>query len=577
MQINRNKFFSEALINFLASRKIQNAVLSPGSRNTPLTFAAASHKKIKTYSVIDERAAGFFATGLARSTKKPVILICTSGTAAAEYLPAVIESYFQKIPLVVITADRPACLRGTGANQTIYQSDIYGKHVLKTWDIAPPEMSVKYAEKFSTVLIKLSEVIDADIKGPVHINMQLDKPFEPDDFTDDKPQELIKSIKKKLLVGRDITNPKPEKFILPEQIAKKLKDSDKILIFCGPDAVKGKVESDDLQKLSKHLDAPVLSDGFSGIESKNKYRCVCSSFQLYSGRFTDKLKPRIIVQFGNLPVSKVGEEILSVKGITRIIVNSEGKIKGKYANTAVVCQSDIRSFVGEVLNKVKKSKDINQSPYFSTIVSADRSALDAKYYALDKVPFTEAEIIRKVDEKCNPGDSLMIGNSMPPRDFDYISALFSGNLRLFHNRGASGIDGIIASAAGIAAGAASRTFLIIGDVSFFYDLTSLNIVRQQKLNLTIILLNNGGGRIFDLLPVKRFPDMVKDFYNTPVGLDFKKLVTAFDIRYDNPITINELDSLLSKTFTGFNVIECKTSIKDSIKLRETADMYFESY
>lgn len=575
MQINRNIFFSEALISFLASKKIEHAVLSPGSRNTPLTFAAARHKKIKTYSIIDERAAGFFASGLARSTGKPVVLICTSGTAAAEYLPAVIESYFQQIPLIVITADRPARLRGTGANQTIYQNNIYGGHVSKAWDIAPPQFSTAYMKKFTGILQWLSDMIDDDSKGPVHLNLQFEKPFEPDDFTDELAAAELSRIKKMLKVTKPVKKAVNPAFKMPSALIKKLTSAYHCLIFCGPDAVQSKEDSEGIARLSDKFNAPVLCDAFSGLSKPHKSNYTFHSFHLYTDKLADEIRPDIIFQFGNVPVSKAGEVILSIKGITRVVVNKSGQIKGEYGNTAILCRSDIRSFTFEAIKAAKKRRFFD-ARYDERITYLERAAEDAKRDSMKSIPFTEAEIIKTVADNCTFRNPLMISNSMPPRDYDYISGLLKGERQMYHNRGASGIDGIIASAAGIAAGSASRTFLIIGDVSFFYDLTSLNIIRQQKLNLTIILLNNGGGKIFDMLPVRRFPEMLSQYYHTPAGVNYRKLISAFDIQYENAKSVGELREFLGRSFTGCNVIECKTSINDTLRLRKAAEEEFAS-
>lgn len=575
MQINRNIFFSEALISFLASKKIRHAVLSPGSRNTPLTFAAAGNKKISTYSLIDERAAGFFASGLARSTKKPVILICTSGTAAAEYLPAVIESFFQKIPLIVITADRPAKLRGTGANQTIYQNNIYGDHVIKAWDVPPPEPDQRYAGKWSGVLGELSDLIDRGLNGPVHLNLQFDKPFEPDAFTDNLTASEIRILKKSLRITSKSGKRLPPAYKMSSELNKKITSAFHFVIFCGPDAVKSKEDSAYIGRLADTFGAPVLCDAFSGNSKQHQSRYTFHSFHLYAGNLISEIKPDIIFQFGNLPVSKAGEEILSMKGVTRVVVNREGEKKGDYGNTAIVCKADISSFAKEAV-RTAKNKKFSDTSYYERIHALEQAAEEAKRHSLESILFTEAEIIKTVAENCTSRNPLMIGNSMPPRDLDYISGLIRGSLNLFHNRGASGIDGIIASAAGIAAGSVSRTFLIIGDVSFFYDLTSLQIIKQNNLNLTIVLLNNGGGKIFEMLPVKRFPEMIRQYYHTPAGVNYRKLIFAFDIRYDNPKTVRELTQILSKDFSGSNVIECKTSINDTIRLRKASEEKFSS-
>ncbi|GMU86519.1 MAG: 2-succinyl-5-enolpyruvyl-6-hydroxy-3-cyclohexene-1-carboxylate synthase [Ignavibacteriales bacterium] len=573
MQINRNIFFSEALLDFLTSRKIEYAVLSPGSRNTPLTFAAAHHKKLKTFSIIDERAAGFFASGLARSTGKPVILNCTSGTAAAEYLPAVIESFFQKIPLIIITADRPAKLRGTGANQTIYQNNIYGSHVIKAWDIAPPLPDARSVKKMARVFHELAALIDRGLEGPVHLNLQFDKPFEPDAITDTPTASELNKLKKSLRIADRKRKISPPAYKMSAALKKEINSAFHVFIFCGPDAVKSKEDSEYIARLCDKFDAPVLCDAFSGISKQHQSRYTFQSFHLYADKFIDDIRPDIIFQFGNLPVSKAGEEILAMKGVTRVIVNKDGKIRGEYGNKVFLCRSDIASFTKEVIRAVKNRRFF-ESGYDERINALEAAAETAKRTSLESFPFTEAEIIKVVAENCTFRNPLMISNSMPPRDFDYISGLVGKQLNLYHNRGASGIDGIIASAAGIAAGSSSRTFLVIGDVSFFYDLTSLQIIKQSNLCLTIVLLNNGGGKIFDMLPVKRFPEMVKHYYHTPAGVNYRKLISALDIRYDNPKSIRDLTEILGRDFNGCNVIECKTSIKDTIRMRKVAEEEF---
>lgn len=577
MQINRNIYISSLLIEALTAEGINHFVLSPGSRNTPLTTAVAQNKKAKSYSIADERAAGFFATGLSRNLEKPVVLVCTSGTAAAEYLPAVIEAYYQEIPLIIITADRPAALRRTGANQTIYQHGIYTYYVSDSLDLDTPSLTIASMKNFGAAC-RLAMVAGlAPCKMPLHINMQFDKPLEPDSFTDKLTRDKETRLKKTFYGAfhKRIPLKKPEPKISP-RLLRILNASEKKIIVAGPGSAVNQQEADSIIGISELLHAPVLADAFSGLRKRKYSGKVVTNHDL----FVDKLcstegSSDLIIQIGRVPSSKSIEILYEYSHARHIIISPTSEFHGFADHRNDVYAGSAEGFLHQ-LQKVKVKQHTDAPAFFQSVTKLEKQGSAAKETVFVRNGFSEADISRTIVNELPADETLFIANSMPPRDFDFAVQSYGDKLQVYHNRGASGIDGIFASAAGTVAASAKPLTIVIGDVSFFYDVSSLLLLGRLKSRVTIVLLNNGGGRIFDLLPIKNHPELLKKYYHLPPKVSFEKLASAFEFGYIHCSGHRALGKAFAGRTRGNLIIECKTDIKHSAAIRKSVRTNFLS-
>ncbi len=525
LKINRNIFWSNLFIDFLVNKGLKSACISPGSRSTPLTLVTATNKLIKSFPIVDERSSAFFALGISKTSNFPALIITTSGTAVAELYPAIIEAYQSRIPLIVCTADRPAYLRNTGSNQTINQKNIFKNHIRFSSDIPMKEITKTNIKKFLTII---SEGVDICLRkdiGPVHFNFQFEKPFEPDSYTDKIPIHLVDySIKhsQALLENKIIndSNHHNSEFNLQNKIIN--------LITVG----NGNFNNDFtklLNLLTVKYNIPIFADFSSGLRSNNlKLNNLIYNYDslLRCDEFQSYFKPKQIIHFGRSITSTILEDYLVKNKSKRIIVNEFGD-RFDSAKKGKIIKSDPVNFLKSLL---KENLKVNSKDTILNLLSLDSEIEVIKTDTFSNI-FSEVELLKILISKIPDDCSVFIGNSLPIRDFDFFISKVEKKIKIFTNRGASGIDGIISTAAGISANNKKPTFLILGDLSFFYDLNSLLPIRNFNIPLKIILLNNYGGRIFEYLPIASYKKVFHKFFLTPTDLDFRKVAESFSIDY----------------------------------------------
>lgn len=570
MKINKNNIWTEAFVNQLVELGVKYACISPGSRNTPLTLAFNKNKKIKTFVVIDERSSGFFATGLARTSDTPVVLVTTSGTAVAELYPAIIEAYQQRIPLLVCTADRPARLRNTGANQTINQHNIYKNHIRWFWDAGLPKLSKSDFARLAKKTRHAFDVAASLNRGPVHINFPFEKPLEPDAFTDEMDESIINNLIN-ISAGKSKVKLKEISLVLIKRLAAKLERKRRGIIVCGPGNYPkgfGKL----CNEFSNSTGYPVFVDALSGLKlgrhSKKNFVYHFNSF-LRSEKIFNGLNPEIIIQFGALPTAKSLIEFLKVTKAEKIIVNQFGDLKDPARTARQIIDSSPDKFIAQFtphLSTIKKN-----SEWIKLIEEIDKISGEAKNEFLSGAPFPFegkifSELLEALPAKCN----LMISNSMPARDFDDYTQDSKIPYSVYSNRGVSGIDGINSTAFGIASESKDPTLLVTGDLAFLHDLNGLHFSSIQSIPLTILLINNNGGGIFEMLPIANQKEYFKENFITPHNINIEAAVKAFG---GNFIAVNSWQSLKQKIKSGLSnkslsVIEIKTDSHKSSRLRK---------
>ena len=575
-KINRNYFWAETFIKELSSIGVKYACISPGSRNTPLTLAIANNKKLKSFIHIDERCSAFFALGIAKATNSPVILLCTSGTATAELYPAIIEAYQQRVPLIVCTADRPPELLNTGANQTINQNNLYKNHIRWFFDVGLPEPIPRRIRHIKAIAKRAVYESMVRSKGPVHLNFPFRKPFEPDAFTDEVGTEVIETAKlvlpdKKDLYKENGKNIVSEKWF--KEIAHHLAKYKKGLIIAGPENYNESFHFN-CQKLASLLGYPILADGASQLRfGKHNKENILFSFEgfLRSDLFSQKYKPEIILQFGRTITSKALGLYFEKCSAIRFMINEYGDWfdPANRANASFACKPYLfceKMIEYLLIKKIKRSQS-----WLKVFKELDEESLKIKNEIISKSGFpNECRIIEELVNVLPDKSQLMISNSMPIRDFDYFAPVTKKIINIFNNRGASGIDGITSTALGLAVLEKRPTILLTGDSAFYYDLNALLAARKYRIPLIIILINNNGGGIFEVLPISKYSKVFNEYFVAPHDLDFSQIVKAFGGNYSLIKSWENFRSEFGKALKKkeFSVLEIKTDAAASLKLRQ---------
>jgi 2-succinyl-5-enolpyruvyl-6-hydroxy-3-cyclohexene-1-carboxylate synthase len=570
IKVNRNHVWANILVDQLAEFGVKYACISPGSRSTPLTYALAQKRKITTYPIIDERTSGFFALGLAKQTNSPVIIVTTSGTAAAELYPSIIEAYQNRVPLIICTADRPAYLRNTGANQTINQDNLFKNHIRFFHDAGLPKLKAKEIEKFKKSICTAFNIAANENRGPVHLNFPFEKPLEPNSYTDEIEENIIsKSLPLNISDKRKSNDIRFRKNDF-EKIIGLLKRNSSVLITVGPGNFSDKFVSL-LEKFSAKFAIPIFADASSGLAFKpNRLINLVSNFDalIRSESFKKLFIPQISFHFGRTATSNNLELFLSGIKSKRFVINRYGDMFDSYRKSVVINMREedfIEAMIGFDFTPADKSyKNLTLLKALDEKIEEVKSSV-----ILNSGKINEPSILINILNAIPPNSNLMIGNSIPIRDMDFFSSSITKNINVFQNRGASGIDGVTSTALGICLKSKNPTYLITGDLAFYYDLNSLLLAKQFEIPLIVILINNNGGGIFRFLPIAEHKDVFDKYFLTPTHLSFKAIVEAFGIDYKELKTHQDILTHIkvSNVRKKAVVFEIKTNSDYSLSVR----------
>ncbi len=568
-KINLNYFYSQVFVKQLKRLGLKHVCISPGSRNTPLTMAFAAERGIKKHVIVDERSSAFFALGLAKSTSLPAAVLTTSGTAAAEIYPAIIEAYNSRIPLIVITADRPAELIGTGANQTINQHNLYANHIRLFYDAGEPKtnlLALKRLQKKASLIYLTANSID---RGPVHINFPFRKPLEPNSFNGVIEKETAKEF---------LSSDKSEYSLTVKQKAVKpsvinsILESKRPLILAGCSNY-GKTFTDKLFALAGKINAPVVADGFSNLRETNSDNLIFTASNFLRTGKADKIfEPDLIIQFGGAPtMNSVLNYFARVKCL-KISVNRHGDLRDPSRTTDKIIALEPEEFLSAVSSHIEDNRGYLHvdEDWIAGWQKAQKEILELISMVINSsFPF-EGRIVREVIRAVPSNSRLFISNSMPARDLDSFSGIYKKGIEIFCNRGASGIDGIVSTALGIAAGSKKRVYLITGDLAFYHDMNGLLAAKKYGLKLTVILINNGGGGIFKLLPIAEEKKYFDEYFKTELDLDFKHTAKLYGAEYKSIKSWIGLTSAIKSSVKSESteIFEIKTDAENSVSIRK---------
>ena len=545
-----------ALCDELARCGIEHACTSPGSRSAPIVLALAREPRIRCWSHVDERCAGFFALGAAKASGRPVALTCTSGTAAANYAPAVIEAHQAGVPLIVLTADRPPELREVGAGQAIDQLKLYGGAAKWFFEVGVDEATVASLRWIRQLACRAYWTSLAGRPGPVHLNFPLREPLVP---ADELPPDPVP--------GRSGGQPWTTAAPVRRAAAAPRALPARGVIVAGREERSGELGTA-AARFAERAGYPLLADPLSGAR-RGKAAIAAYDMMLRDQHFATRMRPELVVRIGDLPTSKpLRAWLQALTGVEQVSFPSQGGWQDPDAALSEICAAD----------PVATLRDWTPSAPDPAWLADWRAADSAAGAAIERELSTELSeplVARRLGEWLTPEATVFVASSMPIRDVELYFPAGDGLPRVLSNRGANGIDGTASSAFGAAAAAAGRVVLLIGDVALAHDIGGLLAARRLGLSITIVLLNNDGGGIFHFLPVSTQTDVFEEHVATPHGLRFEHAAALYGCVYELAGTEDELQAAIERSLGGARdttIIEVRTDRQHNLALhRRVAD------
>jgi 2-succinyl-5-enolpyruvyl-6-hydroxy-3-cyclohexene-1-carboxylate synthase len=527
-----NTRWGTLLVEELLRCGVDFACVSPGSRSTPLT-AAVARSRLRSTVWLDERGAAFHALGVARATGRPAALVCTSGTAVANYLPAVVEAAQDGVPLVVITADRPPELLETGANQVIRQAGIFGSYVRWSFELPAPDAAVPARALLTTVDQAVHRALGPPA-GPVHLNCMFREPLEP--VPDPGPPPGLPE-RWRTGSGPLTAYARALRTAPPEQVAEiraLLGGARRGLLLVGH--LPAEAERAAVLRLANRLGWPVAADVRSGLRlGGGPERLVAHLDQLLlSPRVREGFAPDVVLHLGGQPVSKRLQQALAGRPPqVRVVVKDHPARHDPEHLVTHRVEASIAPFCEALLAGELPAGGGSWGKALQELSAQAGSVIDG--FVAER-PLGEVTAARLVSRELPPGHGLFLASSMPIRDMDMFGAASGPAAPVAANRGASGIDGTVATAAGFARGLGRPVTLMTGDLSLLHDLSALLHLRALEQPVVICLLNNGGGGIFHFLPIAGHPDLLDPWFTAPHEADFAGIPALFGIPHHRPAT-----------------------------------------
>ena len=519
--------WAEIFVQGLAAAGIDTVCIAPGSRSTPLTAAFSAHPDFRVFSHLDERSAAFFALGRALVTGKPTPIVCTSGTAAANFFPAVIEASTSQVPMLILTADRPPELRHTGANQTIDQIKLFGEYVRWFVDMPLPETTADartLRSLSSTAARAVARSMDSP-PGPVHLNFPFRKPLEPNHPAQSYPIHTP-------VILANPRDPSTEQIEFTAELVRQYPNG---LIFCGPRPAASPDFPQAVAALSRATGFPLVADVLSDLRFGPHTR--------HAPPHNPAILPHLpasdlVIQFGGAPVSKAALTFFEQTPAKRIAVHPHGTFWDEHHQLDGMIAAEPTAFCDGV-NAALTGRHIPDN----SVINSAAARAEAEYWGAVDVIAAQIEfeglLLANAAALMPPNSQLFVANSLPIRHLDAYARPHANPLSIFANRGVSGIDGTVSSALGAASGSKQPTALITGDLSFYHDMNGLLAVHRGGVPITIVVINNNGGGIFRRLPIAQHDPPFTDLFLTPHGLTFAPAAEMYGLRYVHVNTSND--------------------------------------
>jgi 2-succinyl-5-enolpyruvyl-6-hydroxy-3-cyclohexene-1-carboxylate synthase len=555
---NLNQLWARALLEELVRGGVRHAVVCPGSRSSPLALACQRVEGLKTWSIIDERSAGFFGLGVGKHSRAPAVLIATSGTAGAHFYPAVIEAALSNVPLVVLTADRPLELQGWGAPQTIPQARLFGEFSRFFVDLGLPEASdVALLHLRATASRAVGMALRAP-RGAVHLNVPFREPLAP--TPEAFGEERLSALAREGRSGAPLTSitpsarqPAPHAL---DEVRRRIADTERGLIVCGPrDEEDGFAEA--ITALSHATGYPVIAEAVS----QARYGGGAGTLSFYDAilrhaPFAQAHKPELVLRFGGGLTPKAPQQWLDASGAHIVLFSDDGALFDPAHRAAQVIEGSATSAC-ETLSRGLSRGLGRWAQGFLQAERLARNTLEAAF--AEETALTEPRIAREVVAALPSGANLFVSSSMPIRDVDAFAPGSAMPLRVLSNRGANGIDGIVSSALGMAASSGRPTVLLTGDLAFLHDVGGLLTARRHELSLTVVVVNNDGGGIFSFLPIANATEHFEPLFGTPHGVDLSHAASLYGAEFHRPDLPPALRASVKVGLEGgLHIIEVRT-------------------
>jgi 2-succinyl-5-enolpyruvyl-6-hydroxy-3-cyclohexene-1-carboxylate synthase len=561
---NLNALWAETLMEALAAAGVVHVCISPGSRSTPLANAAYLNPSLRTTVHLDERSAAFFALGLAKASESPVALICTSGTAAANYHPAVIEASLSRVPLLVLSADRPPELRQAGSAQTIDQIGLFGSAVRFFQDLPVPESKLALLRTLQAIARHAVVQAAGLPAGPVHLNVPLRDPLPPIPNDEARIAELAGQLR--LETAHRLNLPVVPSVPVPQgssliQLADALSKSVRPLIVAGPQAVRSE-EAGSVIRFAERFGIPVFADIASGLRFQGSPVVLAAADAFLKLDAIANKAPDLVLRIGDLPTSKPVNEYLARHRSPSLAI---GPDRMRHDPEALV-HASIEALVGltfERLGELLPGMNV-ETTWTSAFQELELRTGDL--FAASELPL-EAHAAAAAVRALPAGGSVFFSNSMPIRYGETFVREAAPGVRVHVSRGANGIDGIPSTALGIATGSEGPMLLVTGDLAFLHDLGGLAGARYTRHPMVIVLLNNDGGGIFNFLPISGFPEVFEPLFGTPHGLDLSHAARLFGWHHLRIDTSREVQPAVEAAFRsgGLHVIEVVTTRDETVR------------
>ena len=551
---NRNTALASAMVEELARSGVRRAALSPGSRSTPLAVALWRQPEIEVSVILDERSAGFFALGTALATGIPAVVLCTSGSAAANLHPSIVEADEASVPMIVLTADRPPELRDIGAGQTIDQLKLYGDAVRWFCEVGTHEANDEGLLHFRSVACRAYASALGDPRpGPVHLNVPWREPLAPVPM-----QGQVTATDPLALEGRGdaplhaVTPaaPRADEAVL-DRLAERIESAPRGLIVAGrqPDPrLAGPIA-----ELAAAAGYPILAEPTSQLRRGPHDRSLLvTTYDAIARERPQHLEPELVIRFGDLPTSKpLRQWLAAIDELEQIVIDPAGEWREPTRRAATLMRSDPAATARALTERLSRLRPgaaaVAGSPFAASWLEAEqavRDAVDGRLSSLDEL--SEPGIWQALGRALRDGDSVFAASSMPVRDLEAFLRPGPEGVRFASNRGANGIDGLVSTSAGLSTGSGSRTWAVLGDLALFHDIGGLAAVSHAP-ELRLIVIDNSGGGIFHFLPQEEaMPEAeFEALLGTPAGRDPADAARLFDLTVAVPASPGELDEAMA--------------------------------
>jgi len=521
----------------LLAAGVRDVVVSPGSRSTPFAYAALNTPGLECYSVWDERSAGFFALGQARATGRPSALLCTSGSALSNYHPAVAEASYAHVPLLVLSADRPFELQEVGAAQCMEQVKLFGGLARRYFELGHPDASDAALDSVERLVARAVEHALAPDPGPVHVNLRARKPLEPKPAASAAERALERNVRERLRrgPGKLASAARAPRSDLAGELCRAFREHERGLIVLGPMPAWSAPDAGAVLELSQKTGYPVCAEAASQLRfAAPEPGSVAGALDALLEH--EALRPDFVLQLGSTPTSGAYERVVREGAVERAVIVEHG-----FADPSNRARFVIEAEPWAFARVLARAASAREAP--SEFAERWRRA-DAEYFrrldALEREPaptLGEATAVRAALAALPERALLGVGNSLPIRDVDAFVAPRAGEVRVWSQRGLNGIDGLVSGASGAAQASGLPSLCLVGDVSFFHDLGGLAVAAQLAQPLALVVIDNGGGRIFEHLPLAKLlaarPDLAR-FWTTPHSFDLRHAAELFELPYEAP-------------------------------------------